>query len=217
MAGIHGQHPAGERVFGKWEPRPPGPQGSSHAFAGCYQPHLRAKLPVAGWQAVPGRCQPSAPLPGITCLNDHSPSSCSKAQNVGGFFAPIKKQPLGLLAATEQLRPVTARGQGQGLLWGWLQSPGEVRKGPAMHDPRLRPLAMSVCPSIHPPIWPGLNPASHARVCVSPAPFLPAWLPSHSSAGALIPVTYLSSQLSLNCFGSPSEASWQGREVLAYK
>ena len=31
----------------------------------------------------------------------------------------------------------------------------------------------------------------------------PAWLPSR--ANALIPVTYLSLQLSLNCFGSPSE------------
>lgn len=55
-----------------------------------------------------------------------------------------------------------------------------------------------------------VNPSVHLSGVKSSQslPHPPAWLPSHSSAGALIPVTYLSSQLSLNCFGSPSEASW---------
>lgn len=47
---------------------------------------------------------------------------------------------------------------------GRLQSPEEVQKGPATRGPGSKALAISgypsICLSIHPPIWLGLNPAS---------------------------------------------------------
>lgn len=59
------------------ETEAPGPRAKARALPGGSSPipeqHQQdyTELPVTGWQAVPGRCQPSAPLPsfGITFLH----------------------------------------------------------------------------------------------------------------------------------------------------
>lgn len=70
---------AGERVFVRWKLRlrgsglQPGLCGSSPIPEQHHQDYT--ELPVTGWQAVPGRCQPSASLPsfGITFLHEYLP------------------------------------------------------------------------------------------------------------------------------------------------
>lgn len=85
---------------------------------------------------------------------------------------------------------------------GWVGTMGRAAKPWGeldAHCPRTnmlaRPVHPSICLSIHPSGLGYVQPLS-----LHPPP---AWLPSRASV--LIPVTYLSLQLSLNCFGSPSE------------
>lgn len=101
---------------------------------------------------------------------------------------------------------------------GWLVSKStkgmsaKPRRGQERSEhslPRDRSIGKA-CLSIHLSVHPSVH---LAGVKPSQCPTSPpaAWLPSRAGADTLIPVTYLSLQLSLNCFGSPSEGRL-GRE-----
>lgn len=177
-----------------------------------------ARVPVPGWHHCPRAQAGRAPteqdlgemslIPfqpaGFSPHYQHSGSKVSHRATTPGapqarssFPCPIPTHPVGWLLGKGTKGAAAKPHRGQ-------ERPERSLPG----DRSIGKACPSICLSIHPSIWLGRNPGS---VPPPPPPLPAAWLPSRAGADTLIPVTYLSLQLSLNCFGSPSEGRL-GRE-----